>query len=93
MIKLIWALLLVMAGSAFGGDLPQLENTKFFKETAHGCLDVNMEVWSHPTKQVFIKEGVKLKKVSLCNNRKLPVFYAEVPYAPHFAHNNNYFYT
>jgi hypothetical protein len=92
MIKLIWLVFLFVAGSAFGGDLPQLENTKFFTETAHGCRDVNMERWSHPTKQIFIEKGVKLKRVSLCNNNKLPVFYAEVPYDPHFARNDNYFF-
>lgn len=51
---------------------------------------MNMESWRHPTRQVFIERGIKLQKASLCNDNKFPIFYAEIPYDPHLAHNDNY---
>lgn len=90
MTKLITAIFLLVTGSALAADPPRIADTEFFTKTASGCQDVNMEKWSHKTKQVFVEKGLKLEKVSLCNNKKLPVFYAEVPYDPHLAHNNNH---
>ncbi|MGD9970125.1 MAG: hypothetical protein AB7S65_06680 [Sulfuricurvum sp.] len=90
MIKLITVIFFLIVTSVLAADLPRLTDTEFFTKTALGCQDVNIQTWSHPTKQVLIERGIKLKKVSLCNNKKLPVFYAEIPYDPHFAHNNNY---
>jgi len=83
-------ILFLTAGYALAADSPRIADTEFFTKTAWGCQDVKLENWSHPTKQVLIQRGVKLEKMSLCNNKKLPVFYAEIPYDPHFAHNNNY---
>jgi hypothetical protein len=82
---------LLVAGTAGAADTPKLKDTELFTKTAKGCKDVNMEGWQHPTRQVFIERGIKLQKVSLCNSNKFPIFYAEVPYDPHFAHNDNYF--
>jgi hypothetical protein len=83
---------LLAAGTAGAADLPKIKETELFTKTVSGCKDVKMEGWNHPTKQVLIERGVKLEKVSLCNNKKFPIFYAGVPYDPNFAHNNNYFF-
>jgi hypothetical protein len=91
MVRLIPAIFLASVTSTLAADPPRIGGTEFFTKTAWGCQDLNMETWSHPTKQVFIERGVKLEKVSICNDKKLPVFYAEIPYDPNFAHNNNYF--
>lgn len=90
MFRLIAPTCFLIAGTALPANSPRIEDTEFFTKTAWGCQDVNMKKWSHPTKQVLIERGVKLEKVSLCNNKKLPVFYAEVPCDPHSAHNDNY---
>lgn len=90
MIKQIAPILFLMESLALAADSPRIKDTEFFSKTAWGCQDVKMEKWSHPTRKILIQRGAILKKVSLCNNKKLPVFYAEIPYDPHLAHNNNY---
>lgn len=81
---------LLIAGTVMAAELPKIKETNLFIKTVSDCNDVKMEGWNHPTKQVLIERGVKLEKVSLCNNKKFPIFYAKVPCDPNLAHNNNY---
>jgi hypothetical protein len=90
MIRQIAPVLFLVASSALAADSPRIADTEFFTKTAWGCQDVRMKGWSHPAEKVLIQRGARLDKVSLCNNKKLPVFYAEIPYDPHLAHNDNY---
>lgn len=90
MVRWFATIFLFSAGSALAAETPRIGDTEFFTKTAWGCQDVKMESWNHPTKQVFIERGARLERVSICNDRKLPVFFAEIPYDPKLAHNNNY---
>ncbi|MBB1474004.1 hypothetical protein H5368_13290 [Luteimonas sp. MC1782] len=90
MSKIIAMACLLVSGVAWADELPKMEETELFAKTVRGCKEVGTD-WSHPTKQVLIERGVTLQKVSLCNDRTFPVFYAEVPYDPWLIHNNNYF--
>ena len=72
---------LAFATPAWAAD-PPLPATQFFTHTATGCRDLDLSSWHHPTRLVFEKKGLSLTRVQLCNNGKLPVFFAEVPYDP-----------
>lgn len=82
---------LLVSGAAAASEPPKIEETELFTKTARDCQDVSTD-WTHPTKQVLIERGVILQKVSLCNGRTFPIYYAEVPYDPNLGHNNNYFF-
>ena len=90
--KIILACVFVagVTGAVRATDLPKIENTELFARVVRGCKEVTTD-WSHPTLQVLLERGVKLTKVSLCNDETFPIFYAEVPYDPNLEHNNNYF--
>ncbi len=79
--KLIF-LLASITGVCFAEDTQSLGQTKLYKSIATGCISVDLMSWSHPTKSLLIKKGVKLEQVQLCNKNRYPVFYVEFPYDP-----------
>ncbi len=74
-------LLFLVSSPCLAEALPMLSATKLFTSLT-GCTSVNLGSWSHPTKSLLIKKGVKLEQVQLCNNKRYPVFYVDFPYDP-----------
>ena len=50
----------------------------------------NIQEWTHPVKDVLIKNKVILFKVELYH-KTYPVFYVKFPYDPWLGHNDNFF--
>lgn len=75
-------LLLNTASFAWGGELPHLNQTRLFTETAEDCLNVDLDKWVHPTKTVLEHNAVEIVSVSLCNDGKYPIFYVRFKYDP-----------
>ncbi|NLR74893.1 MULTISPECIES: hypothetical protein [Leeia] len=72
----------VVLASGYNVDPKPLPQTLLYTRLAKGCEEVSLQGWKHPVKGVFEHNRVKLYRVQLCNERKYPVFYVDVPYDP-----------
>ena len=78
----LWALLLCVAPAALRAEAPALPSTKFYTQTVHGCSDVDLATWQHPTRPLLTSADLQLEKVQLCNDRTFPVFTVAAKYDP-----------
>ena len=51
----------------------------------------DIKAWNHPTKKVFEKHKILLKKVELHEKGKYPVFSVALPYDPQTSSNEKYY--
>jgi hypothetical protein len=51
----------------------------------------DVKAWNHPTKKIFEKYKVGVKKIELKNDGKYPVFYVRLPYDPQSSANDKYY--
>ena len=82
-----WLVSLAMAAVApcvvaYAGDLPNLPDTRLYRELAHDCHSVDLTRWNHPTKQVLRKYHVKLYALELCNTDTYPIFHVDFDFDP-----------
>ena len=62
--------------------LPDLPDTRLYRELAHNCHPVDLTRWNHPTKRVLEKYHVKLDALELCNSDTYPIFHVHFRYDP-----------
>lgn len=51
----------------------------------------DIKSWNHPVKKVLDENKVKISKVELKNNKKLPIFFVKFPYDPSSSQTKSYF--
>lgn len=68
----------ILAFNAFNSQAqnitPNLSSSTLYTSIAKECQTIDLNNWSHPTREVLIKYKAKIIKVELCNNKKYPIF-------------------
>jgi hypothetical protein len=68
-----------------------LEATTLYRDTAHGRRTLDLESWSHPTRQVLERAKIEIKKVELCNQDIYPIYTVKFVASPMLGVNDKYF--
>jgi hypothetical protein len=82
-IAFLWTSLAALAAPLAASDL--------YTKTAKGCRALDLPTWSHPTRKVMERAGVKILKVELCNGGVYPIFTVAFAATPILAVNDKYF--
>ena len=70
---------------------PLLQDTELFAKIAHSCVDVDLHMWRHPTREVLQAAKVELLALKLCNDRNYPVYVVNFAYEPMVAATDSFY--
>lgn len=93
MIKRLMTAVAILVGASVAQTAlcAPLEATTLYRNTAHRCRTLDLESWSHPTRQVLERAKIEIEKVELCNQDIYPIYTVRFVASPMLGVNDKYF--